>query len=340
MGASPQPMGREEAIHVSVVVPLHNQQEGVPPLYVRLTEALDEHGEPYELIFVDDGSRDHTFKLLAEIQEHDARVHVIRLRRRFGATAALKAGFDFACGEIIVTMDGGLADDPQEIPEFLYRMREGFDVVQGRRTGRKAPLPGRVANRVIARASRVPLHDFACTFAAYRREVVQDLPLYGEMHGFLPALAAWQGARVAELAVKNDAPPIGESRDGFARSARVLLDFFTAKFLYDDAARPVHSLGLAGVGALSLAGLAGLYLLYQKFWLGAALMAQFGGLLLGAAVLAVVGLELLSLGVVSEMLSRTYFDAQRRPIYAVRRLLSRRRESEAADVHDADSSKQ
>lgn len=335
-------MGTEEQIQISVVVPLYNEQENIPPLYVKLAEALAAVGEPYELIFVDDGSRDQSFKVLAQIQEHDGRVHVIRLRRNFGQTAALKAGFDFARGEIILTMDGDLQDDPEEISLFLAKIREGYDIVSGWRRHRKEPwllrrLPSRIANALMARISRVPLHDFGATFKAYRREVVQDLSLYGELHRFIPAVASWQGASVAEIEITNHPRRSGKSNYGIGRTTRVLLDFFTIKFLLDYSTKPLQFFGLFGLGALGAGALINLFLLYKKVWLGATLMVEHGPLMLLGIALIISGMQFLSLGLIGEMLARTYYESQKKPIYAVRMLLSRRRESEAAEAHDADS---
>jgi len=332
-------MVEEETIRYSVVVPLYNEQENIPPLYVKLTEALAAVGEPYELIFVDDGSRDQGFKVLAQIQEHDGRVHVIRLRRNFGQTAALKAGFDFARGEIILTMDGDLQDDPEEIPLFLAKIREGYDIVSGWRRRRKEPwltrrIPSMAANWLMARISRVPLHDFGATFKAYRREVVQDLPLYGELHRFIPALASWQGAHIAEVVITNHPRRSGKSKYGIGRTLRVLLDFFTVKFLLDYSTKPLQFFGLFGLGALGIGGVINLFLLYKKLVFRTHLMVEHGPLMLLGIALVIAGIQFISLGLIGEMLARTYYESQRKPIYAVRHVLSRRSESEEADVRD------
>lgn len=334
-------MSGEAPIRYSVVVPFYNEQESIPPLYVKLTEAMNGVGEPYELIFVDDGSRDQSFRVLAQIQEHDGRVHVIRLRRNFGQTAALKAGFDFAGGDVILTMDGDLQDDPEEIPLFLAKMGEGYDIVSGWRRDRKEPwltrrLPSQVANRIMARISRVPLHDFGATFKAYRREIVQDLPLYGELHRFIPALASWQGANVAEIVITNHPRRSGRSKYGIGRTARVLLDFFTVKFLLDYSTKPLQFFGLFGLAALGIGGAIHVFLLGKKVLLGTHLMVEHGPLMLLGIALVISGIQFLSLGLIGEMVARTYYESQKKPVYAVREVLSRRRESEAADVRDAE----
>jgi len=334
-------MAESEAIRYSVVVPFFNEQENIPPLYVKLTETLEAISEPYELIFIDDGSRDQSFKVLAQIQENDGRVHVIRLRRNFGQTAALKAGFDFACGEIIVTMDGDLQDDPEDIPLVLAKMREGYDIVSGWRRDRKEPwltrrIPSMTANWIMAKASRVPLHDFGATFKAYRREIVQDLPLYGELHRFIPALASWQGASVAEIVIRNHPRKAGKSKYGIGRTIRVMLDLFTIKFLLDYSTKPLQFFGLFGLGALAVGGAINLFLFWKKVMMRTALMVEHGPLMLLGIALVIAGIQFLSLGLIGELVTRTYYESQRKPIYAVREVRSRRAESEAADVHDAE----
>src|SRR5713101_7646598 len=194
-------MQKADPIAYSVVVPFFNEQESISPLYVKVTEVMDVLGEPYEMVFVDDGSRDDTFRILREIYEQDRRVNLVRLRRNFGQTAALKAGFDFARGEIVISMDGDLQHDPAEIPLFLEKIKEGYDIASGWRVRRAdawltRQLPSLIANRAMAWLSGVPLHDFGTTFKAYRREILSEIKLYGELHRFIPALASWSGARI------------------------------------------------------------------------------------------------------------------------------------------------
>jgi len=217
-------MNHSEPIACSIVVPFFNEQENIPPLYLKLTEVMDTVGEPYELIFVDDGSRDNTFRVLQEIFEHDPRVHVVRLRRNFGQTAALKAGLDFAHGDVIVTMDGDLQHDPGEIPQFLEKIAEGYDIASGWRVERSdhwltRRLPSRVANWMMAKLSGVPLHDFGTTFKAYRREIASEIHLYGELHRFIPALASSFGAKIGEVPITNPSRQTGKSRRRFISTA-------------------------------------------------------------------------------------------------------------------------
>ena len=218
-------MSNDTYIKYSIVVPFFNEQENIPPLYMKLTEVMDALGEPYELVFVDDGSRDNTFRVLSDIFEHDRRVNLIRLRRNFGQTPALKAGFDFARGNIIISMDGDLQHDPADIPMFLEKLSEGYDIVSGWRKQRIDNLwlrriPSRCANWLMAKLSGVDIHDFGTTFKAYRREILEQVPLYGELHRFIPALASWHGASICEVPIKNVNRERGASHYGISRTFR------------------------------------------------------------------------------------------------------------------------
>ena len=241
------------SIRYSIVVPFFNEQENVPPLYMKLTEVMDSLGEPYELVFVDDGSRDNTFKVLSDIYEHDRRVNLVRLRRNFGQTAGLKAGFDFARGDIIISMDGDLQHDPEEIPRFLEKIEEGYDLVSGWRHTRRdhwlmRQIPSRAANWMMAKLSGIELHDFGTTFKAYRREIIQEIQLYGELHRFIPALASSTGAKIAEVPIVNLERKNGKSNYGIGRTIRVFFDLMIVKFLLDYSTRPLQFFGLLGMG--------------------------------------------------------------------------------------------
>ena len=317
---------------ISIVVPLHNEQENIRPLYARLIEALNPVRKPYELIFVDDGSRDRTPAILDEIYESDTRVCVVRLRRNFGQASALQAGFDLAQGDVIISMDGDLQHDPEDIPQFLARMREGYDIVSGWRVERKDAwltrrMPSHIANWMMARLSGVKLHDFGTTFKAYRRETIQSIRLYGELHRFIPALASWSGATIAEIPIKNVVREKGRSHYGLSRTIRVLLDLISVKFLLDYSTKPLHFFGflsLLGTGAGSIIGL---FLLYKKLLLHQAIMLEHGPLIFAAMVLFLAGIQFLSVGLIGEMLSRTYYESQKKPIYTLREIKRRRPES-------------
>src|ERR1700746_1651697 len=276
-------MSSETDIRYSVVVPFFNEQENIPPLYMKLTEVMDSIGEPYELVFVDDGSRDNSFRVLSEIFEHDRRVNLIRLRRNFGQTPALKAGFDFARGAIIISMDGDLQHDPEEIPRFLEKIEEGYDLVSGWRYARRdhwlmRQLPSRIANRMMAKLSGVDLHDFGTTFKAYRREVLSEIHLSGELHRFIPALASWAGASVAEVPISNVARKNGSSNYGISRTIRVLLDLMSVKFLLDYSTKPLQFFGLMGLACLAGGAGIGSWVFIRKAILDEGILANHGPL--------------------------------------------------------------
>src|SRR6266481_6449597 len=263
-------MRSESSVRYSVVVPFYNEQENIPPLYMKITEVMDSIGESYELIFIDDGSRDNSFKVLSDIYEHDRRVNLVRLRRNFGQTPALKAGFDFARGDVIISMDGDLQHDPEEIPRFLEKIEEGFDLVSGWRHNRRdhwlmRQLPSRAANWMMAKLSGIDLHDFGTTFKAYRREIIQEIQLYGELHRFIPALASSTGARIAEVPIENLERKSGRSNYGIGRTIRVFLDLIIVKFLLDYSTRPLQFFGLLGVAGAGLGMLLAIYLAIEKF---------------------------------------------------------------------------
>ncbi|HJY85436.1 MAG TPA: glycosyltransferase family 2 protein [Candidatus Acidoferrales bacterium] len=315
----------------SIVVPFFNEQESIPPLYMKITEVMDALGEPYELVFVDDGSHDDTYKILLEIYNHDQRVNVLRLRRNFGQTAALKAGFDFARGDVVLSMDGDLQHDPEEIPTFIGKIKEGYDIVSGWRVERQDAwltrrVPSRVANWAMAKLSGINLHDFGTTFKAYRREILSEIHLYGELHRFIPALASWSGAKIAEVPIKNVHRKSGKSNYGLGRTTRVLLDLLSVKFLLDYSTKPLQFFGLFGLLGMGAGLMINLFLLYDKVALGQDIMVLHGPLLLLGIALVVSGIQFLSMGLLGEMLARTYYETQNKPIYAVREVKSRRRE--------------
>ncbi|MGH9715988.1 MAG: glycosyltransferase family 2 protein [Candidatus Acidiferrales bacterium] len=313
----------------SIVVPLFNEQENVPQLYVKIIDVMDGVGESYEIVFVDDGSKDGTFRLLSEIAADDARVVVVRLRRNFGQTSALKAGFDHSRGEIIISMDGDLQHDPAEIPRFIEKMQEGYDIVSGWRVERTdafltRQLPSRIANRIMAKLSRVDLHDFGTTFKAYRREILGEIQLYGELHRFIPALASWSGASVAEVPITNIRRVNGKSNYGISRTIRVFLDLLSVKFLLDYSTRPLQLFGLPGLACLMVGVCIGFWLVIEKLVTRLDVIASHGPLLLMAAVLVLGGIGFIAIGLIGELLARTYYESQNKPVYAVREFLGRR----------------
>ncbi len=315
---------------LSIVVPLYNEQANIEELYARLTKVLLDLGKTYELIFVDDGSRDGTFRLLTEIQANDNSVHVIRLRRNFGQTGALAAGFDFAEGDVIVAMDGDLQHSPEDIPRLMEKIADGYDVVSGWREKRVdnfllRRLPSLIANRMMARLSRLPLHDFGTTFKAYRREVIKNVELFGQLHRFIPALATMQGVTIAEVPITDTLRQRGSSNYGLSRTFRVLFDLLTVKFLIHYLQRPLQFFGLwglcmSGAGFLLLAGITILKVLYSV-----SIYEYLGSLLLGMLLL-ILGIQLVAVGLVAELSARIYHTVNRLKIYTIREIRSTRQD--------------
>jgi glycosyltransferase involved in cell wall biosynthesis len=313
----------------SVVVPLYNELESIPQLYVRIIDVMDTIGEPFEIIFVDDGSGDGTFRQLAEIARDDGRVLAVRLRRNFGQTAALKAGFDHAAGDVVISMDGDLQHDPAEIPRFIEKIKEGYDIVSGWRVKRtdnpfSRQFPSWVANRLMAKLSRVDVHDFGTTFKAYRREILNEINLYGELHRFIPALASWHGASIAEVPVTNIPRQNGKSNYGISRTLRVMLDLISVKFLLDYSTRPLQLFGMLGLFGLVSGGAIEFWAFIRKVFFHESLMLAHGPLLLLGAVLLTGGIQFFAVGLIGELLTRTYFESQNKPVYSVREISGRR----------------
>jgi glycosyltransferase involved in cell wall biosynthesis len=310
----------------SIVVPLHNEQENVMDLYDRVKAVMEMHGESFEIVLVDDGSRDRTFHLLREIAAVDSRVMVVKLRRNFGQTSALAAGFDHSRGDYIIAMDGDLQHDPADIPLFLEKIAEGYDIVSGWRKRRIDNLwlrriPSRCANWLMAKLSGVSIHDFGTTFKAYRRQVLEQVPLYGELHRFIPALASWYGASIVEVPIRNVNRERGASHYGISRTFRVFFDLITIRFLLRYLARPLHFFGTVGmVSILGGSGIAG-WLMVDKFLTHSDTMAEHGPLMIFAAVLLLAGLNMLAVGLLGEMQVRHYHEPARRAPYSVDRLL-------------------
>jgi glycosyltransferase involved in cell wall biosynthesis len=313
---------------ISLVIPIHNEEPSILPLYDRLTSVMERLQRPYEILFIDDASTDRSFDLLANLVETDARLKVIRLRRNFGQTAALSAGFDEASGEIIISMDGDLQHDPEDIPALLEKIEQGWDIASGWRKNRvdnavTRKIPSRIANWLMAKASGVKLHDFGTTFKAYRAEILKDVNLYGELHRFIPALANLYGARVIEVPIKNTPRAAGDSHYGLSRTFRVMYDIVTIKFLLTYFTRPMHFFGSLGLIGTILGGLIMFYLFVYKL-LGNEIAIQHGPLMIAGALLLLTGVSMFSTGILGEMLMRTYFESQGRRIYAVREIRSRK----------------
>ena len=311
----------------SIVVPFHNEEENVTVLYDRLKQVMEQVGDSFELVLVDDGSNDRTYKLLEEIAAVDSRVLVIKLRRNFGQTSALAAGFDHATGEFILAMDGDLQHDPNDIPAFLEKLEEGYDVVSGWREKRidsyvMRRFPSRCANWLMAKLSGVNIHDFGTTFKAYRREVIQNIPLYGEMHRFIPALASWYGASICEIPIRNVNRERGSSHYGIGRTVGVFFDLLTIRFLLKYMSRPLHffgSLGALGmlVGSVISLILAGIKIVHPH----QNVMDDHGPLFVIGAVLIVAGIQMLAIGLLGELQVRHYFSRKHPAPYAIERMV-------------------
>jgi glycosyltransferase involved in cell wall biosynthesis len=310
---------------LSLVIPVHNEEPALFALHDRLTSVLAGVGRPYEIIFVDDASTDRSFELLANLSETDPHLKIVRLRRNFGQTAALSAGFHEAAGEVVISMDADLQHAPEDIPLLLEKIDEGYDIASGWRKVRvdnalTRKLPSRIANWIMAKASGVDLHDFGTTFKAYRAEVLKDINLYGELHRFIPALASLYGARVAEVPIQNVPRAAGDSHYGLGRTLHVLFDIITIKFLLSYFTRPMHFFGKLGLIGTTLGGgvLFGLGVL--KLFTGKDLVVEHGPLMVAGCLLLLAGLMMFTTGLIGEMLMRVYFESQGRRIYAVREI--------------------
>lgn len=313
---------------LSIVIPIHNEEHSILPLYDRLTAVLERLDRPYEILFVDDASTDRSFELLANLVETDGRLKVIRLRRNFGQTAALSAGFHEAKGGVIIAMDGDLQHAPEDIPALMQKIDEGYDIASGWRKNRvdnaiMRKIPSRIANWMMAKASGVELRDFGTTFKAYRAEVLKDVNLYGELHRFIPALASFYGARIVEVPIQNVPRSAGGSHYGLGRTLHVLFDIITIKFLLKYMTRPMHFFGSVGLAGVVSGGGTMAFLLVKKL-MGQDIVVEHGPLMLAGVLALICGIMMFSTGLIGEVLMRTYFESQDRRIYAVREILTRK----------------
>src|SRR6266436_221881 len=314
-------------MELSIVIPVYNEEENVEPLIEEINMAVRPLGNHYEIVVVDDGSRDATFSVLAGLREREPRLRVVRLKRNFGQTAAIAAGLAYAEGDIVVLMDGDAQNDPKDIPALLGELKKGNDLVCGWRSNRQDPffsrrLPSMIANLLISWTTQVKTHDYGCTLKAMRRDVAKNLKLYGEMHRFIPAIAYERGARVTELKVNHRPRLRGSSKYGIARTLRVILDLLTVKFLISYSTRPSHVFGVLGFSSSGLGFLIAVYLTFQKL----AYHRAIGGrpLLLLAILLIFIGFQFITMGLLGEMLSRTYHESQDKAIFVVAEFLGER----------------
>ena len=306
---------------ISVVIPIYNEEENLTLLYDELTEVMRSLGFSYEILFVDDGSTDESFTILKSMQAADHHVAMVQFRRNFGQTAAMSAGFDYSSGDVIITMDGDLQNDPREIPRFLEKVEEGYDVVTGWRHDRKDAfinrrLPSLIANKIISWTTGVALHDYGCTLKAFRREVINNIRLYGEMHRFIPAIASGMGISFTEIKVNHRARRFGTSKYGISRTIRVVLDLITVKFLLSYSTRPIQIFGLLGVISGTAGFLIALIMTIQRQFFAISLSDR--PLLLLAILLMFIGIQFVSIGLIGELQARTYHETQNKPVYFVK----------------------
>jgi glycosyltransferase involved in cell wall biosynthesis len=311
----------EPAPELSLFLPVLDEEENLRPMHAKIREALDTLGKTAEVIYVDDGSTDSSLKILREIAAQDSRVRVISLRRNYGQTAAMSAGIDAAKGDILIPMDADLQNDPKDIVRLLEKLNEGYDVVSGWRKNRKDKLvmrkiPSWIANSVISKIGGVPLHDYGCSLKAYRRDVLQDVKLYGEMHRFIPIYASWAGARVTEIPVDHHARTMGKSKYGISRTVKVIFDLMTIKFMAEYHTKPIYVFGTFGMIAFFLSIIAGIWAFVLKFIYGVSFIST--PLPLIAIVMLAISVQFILMGLLAEMLVRTYHESQDKTIYAVR----------------------
>jgi glycosyltransferase involved in cell wall biosynthesis len=308
---------------LSIVVPVFNEEKNLPELYEEITDACKKLGLSYEIIFIDDGSWDSSFPVLHSIQKEDLKVKVIRLRKNFGQTAAIAAGFDYAKGDVIITLDADLQNDPQDFGLLIEKIREGHDIVSGWRKKRKDRLfsrriPSAIANWLISRITHIKLHDFGCTLKAFRKEVVKNIKLYGELHRFIPAIASNIGVSIAEVGVNHRRRKHGKSKYSIFRFVKVILDLLTVKFLLSYSTRPLQIFGIFGLASGAVGILIGLYLSYQRLILQVGISGR--PLLLLAILLIVIGIQFITLGLLAEIMVRAYHESVDKRIYFVREI--------------------
>jgi len=312
-------------MNLSVIIPVYNEQENLPMLYEALLKALEPLAVAWDVILVDDGSRDGSLKVLEQLAAKDQRLRVVSLRRNFGQTAAIAAGIDHSDGEVIVLMDADLQNDPADIPMLLQKIEEGYDVVSGWRAKRKdayvtRTLPSNLANGLISWVTGVHLHDYGCTLKAYRREVITGFRLYGEMHRFIPVYASSYGARIIELPVNHNPRKFGKTKYGLERTVKVILDLFTVKFLSSFGNKPIYLFGGTGLGLIALSAAVLFYLFIRRVGFGVSVLAS--PLFQIATMVAIMGFQSMLMGLIAELQVRTYHESQGKPTYTVRKRIN------------------
>lgn len=311
---------------ISIVIPVYNEEESLDLLYDNLMAVLGKLDRSYEVILIDDGSRDKSFEKLESFHAKNSNFKIIKFRRNFGQTAAMRAGFDYSQGGIIITLDADLQNDPEDIPNVLAKMQEGYDIVSGWRKNRKDKLfsrrmPSVIANRLISRLFGVRLHDYGCTLKAYRKEVLENVELYGEMHRYIPAVASWMGINVAEIEVNHHPRKFGKAKYGISRTFRVILDLITIKFLLTYSKKPMQIFGLAGVIATIIGAGVTIWLIIERLFFDQPLASR--PLFILAISVIFVGIQLITMGLLGEIIMRTYHEGTGKPTYFIREILDK-----------------
>lgn len=314
----------EELVYLTVVIPIYNEKQNISYLYDNLNNILPGIGKKYEVILIDDGSTDGSFKELLKIHEQNKNYKIIRFRKNFGQTPAMSAGFDYANGEVIITLDADLQNDPKDIPALLDKINEGYDIVSGWRINRQDKaisrrLPSKIANWLIARLTGVKIHDYGCTLKAYRSDVVKNIELYGEMHRYIPAVASWMGINVAEVPVHHHPRKYGKSKYGISRTIRVILDIITIKYLLSYSQKPIQIFGLIGLLTGTIGIIITVYLIIMRLFFNMPLSTR--PLFTLSIFMIFIGVQLITMGILAELIMRTYHETSGKPTYAVRDII-------------------
>jgi len=310
-------------IDLSVVVPIYNERESIGKLYEKLEKILPGLNLKYEVLLIDDGSMDDTYSQLLKIHRKNKLFKIIRFRKNFGQTAAMNAGFDYANGKVIITLDADLQNDPRDIPVLLRKLNEGYDIVSGWRKNRKDKairrFPSTVANKIISKLTGVHLHDYGCTLKAYRKEVIDNINLYGEMHRYIPAIASWMGVRVAEVPVIHHGRKYGKSKYGISRTIKVILDIITLKFLLSYSQSPIQVFGLLGLFSAAAGFFITAYLIVMRIFFNQSLSNR--PLFILSIFMVFIGIQLITMGLLAEVLMRVYHEVQNKSIYVIRDII-------------------
>ncbi len=310
--------------YLSIVIPVYNEEDSIDPLYKSLIPVLEGTGRKYEVILIDDGSRDKSFDKLKNLHDKNRNFKIIKFRRNFGQTQAMSAGFDYSSGQIIITMDADLQNDPADIPNILKKMDEGYDIVSGWRKDRKDKLfsrrlPSVIANRMISRLFNVRLHDYGCTLKAYRKDILDNIELYGEMHRYIPAVASWMGVKVAEIPVNHHPRKYGKAKYGISRTTRVILDLITIKFLLTYSKKPMQIFGLLGFIATIVGFILTTWLIVERVFFNIGLADR--PLFILSIFVFLAGIQFITMGLLGEIMMRTYYEGTGKPKYVIKEIL-------------------